>query len=442
MINGIGKKWKLKSSAPEDFLAEWPEYSPLVMTLLRHRNILTQEAVDKFFNPEYSLDLYDPYLLKNMDKMVKRLQKAINDEEKVVVYGDYDADGVSGAMILEIVLREAGCKNLSVYIPDRSREGYGLNEKAVEEISKGGNQLIITVDCGITDCKETKMAQDLGMEVVITDHHLPLGDLPPTKIIVDPWQKGDKYPFKSLSGAGVAFKVAQALIKKIGNFQIGFDKWLLDLVALSTIADYMPMVDENRTLVKYGLFVLAQARRPGIKALMKVSRVEPEMDRVNLATNLDTRTIAFTLVPRINAASRMDHANTSYDLLKIEDMEQARVLAKKIDGLNRNRQKRVEEIMQEADARYSANPKEIIFAGDESWPKGLLGLIASKLSEKYYRPAFIFNIENGTSKGSARGVEEFNVVSAMTECAKVINVFNEYGGHAKAGGFSIKSEGI
>lgn len=437
-MSGERNLWRLRREAPEKFFRQWPEYSSLAAQLFYNRKLLTQKSVDEFFNPDYSEDLHDPFLLKGMDKLMGRLKEGLKNNEKIIIYGDYDADGVCGTVILETLLRQAGFKNVSVYIPDRAKEGYGLNEKAVKEIIKKKIRLVITVDCGITDYNETEMFNRAGVAVAIIDHHLPLNRLPRADVIVDPWQKGDGYPFKKLSGAGVVFKVVQAAMKKFPLFPLGFDKWLLDLVAISTIADCMPLLGENRTLVKYGLVVLAQTRRVGLKALMSISRIKPEFDHSSLSTNLDTSKVAFSIVPRLNAASRMDHANTSYRLLKCENDLKAQELAKKLDIFNRGRQKKVEDIILEAERRYAKSGGEVIFEGDNNWPNGLLGLIAGKLKDKFYRPAFIYNIGDKEVRGSARGLAEFNVVEAMEKCSLTVSGFGEFGGHALAGGFSIK----
>lgn len=437
--------WHLKPKVPEEFLRQFPEYSPLVLQLLYGRGIKTQEQIDEFFNSDYEQDLHDPFLFKGMKKAVSRILRAIKKQEKIVVYGDYDTDGVSSSVILMTTLKKLGAKNLSIYIPDRSKEGHGLHSKAIKDLTKQGVQLIITLDCGITNIKEVKLANSLGIEVIIADHHRCLKLLPRAKVIINPFQPGDKYPFKDLAGAGVAFKLAQALLKGI-RIPEGFEKWFLDLVALATIADVMPLIGENRTLVKYGLGVLAQTKRIGLQELMRVARLSPAVVQRSTngeppSTNLDTFTLGFILAPRLNVAYRLDHANTAYQLLMTESKKEAKEIVAHLDNLNRQRQQLTDKIVKEVEKRLNNYSKidKVIFEGDANWPTGIVGLVASKISEKYHRPSLIFNLTNEKSHGSARSVPGFSVVGAISKCADLLESF---GGHPGAAGFTILKENL
>jgi len=446
------KVWEIKEKISGEFLEGFAEYSPLTLQLLWNRNLKTQEAIDEFFNPDYDEDLHDPFLLFGMDRAVSRINQAIKGGEKILVFGDYDHDGVSGAALLHIFFREIGADS-TVMIPDRLQEGYGLSQKSIKEIISQRVNLLITVDCGITDYEEIKRARDSGIDVIVLDHHLVYGEPPPAYAIVNPKQKEDTYPFKELTGAGIAFKVVEALLRrktekvKARNFPEGWEKWLLDLVTISTIGDIVPLLGENRTLVKYGLVVLSQTRREGLKALMACARITPRLQK-NLdptgklpITNLDTSTVAFSIVPRINAASRMDHADTAFLLLTTDSYDEAHELAGRLEGHNRDRQAMVEKIMKDVEARLSQldNLPTVIIEGSSDWSRGLLGIVANKILDKYFRPAFIFSQGSGQSVGSVRVMEGFHVVEAMESCKEL---FEEFGGHKHAGGFTIKNENL
>jgi len=441
------KEWKLKEKAPGEFFERVPAYSPQTLQLLWTRNLKTQQAIDEFFNPDYEEDLHDPFLYKGMAEAVERIMSAVKKKEKILVFGDYDHDGVSGAALLTLFFREIGIEN-EVYIPDRLKEGYGLSQNSIEKIISSGINVLITIDCGITDYDEIKKAKEAGIDVIVLDHHLVHGKLPPACVIIDAKQKGETYPFKELSGAGVAFKVVQALIRH-DDIRVpeGWEKWLLDLVTISTVGDIVPLVGENRTLVKYGLVVLAQTRRPGIRALMEKAGLKPRLaSKIDPKskipqTNLDTYSVGFMIVPRINAASRMDHADTAFALLTTESKEEAGMLAQRLEDHNKERQSTVEKITKEVEQRLRANEKipPVIIEGDEGWSRGVLGIVANRILDKYFRPTFIFSKGKEKSVGSVRSTKGFNVVEAMESCK---DLFEEFGGHKAAGGFTIKNENI
>ena len=437
--------WHLKPPAPEEFIKQFPEYSPIALRLLFERGLTTRISIDEFFSPDYNEDLHDPFLMLGMKEAVKRVLKAIDKKEKIAIFGDYDADGVCGAVILKSVLEILGVKEkeIEIYIPDRNREGYGLNLEAVKKIAEQKIDLIITVDCGITDFEEIELANSLGVEVIITDHHLVAAKLPKAKIIINPWQKKDNYPFKELAGAGVAFKLAQGLLKKTkAEIPAGWEKWLLDLVALATVADCVPLLGENRTLVRYGLIVLAQTQRIGLKELMEIARLNPIFEAETLTTNLDSYSLGFILAPRLNAAGRLEHAAVGFKLLTTEDPAEAKILAKKIDSQNRQRQKITDEIVAEVEKRakdyLTSENQPVIVERDAAWSPGLVGLAAGKITDRYHRPAVIFSQkENGFLRGSVRSISGFNIVEALEECADLIG---EFGGHAAAAGLSLEDK--
>lgn len=435
--------WQIKPLAPEDFLQKFPEFSPAIKQLLYNRGLRTKEDIEEFFNPSYDQDLHDPFLMLGMKKAVSIIKKALKEKKKIAIFGDYDADGVCGAVLLKTVLEKFGADILDqdIYLPDRLNEGYGLNLRAVKEIAEKGTKLLLTVDCGITDFEEIELANSLGLDVIVVDHHQVGKKIPKAKTIVDPWQKEDKYPFKELSGTGVAFKLAQALLKGEEAAQKGWEKWLLDLVALSTVADCMPLLGENRILVRYGLIVLAQTQRVGLKELMKTAKLNPTFEQENLITNLDAYALGFILGPRLNAAGRVDHASLALKLLLEKEKEKAAILAQKIDEQNRQRQKITNDIVLEIEERIKKNPPSdenpVIFEADEKWSAGVVGLVAGKIADRYCRPTFIFKITPEKSRGSARAIPGFNLIEAITECSDILN---EFGGHVSAAGLELDND--
>ena len=431
--------WDLKKqNIPQEFIkAIQKDFPPILASLLWNRGVKSINEVEKFLKSDYQRDLYDPYLMKGMDKVVERIFQAIKRREKIAIFGDYDVDGICSALILEITLKKLGANLLeSAYFPDRDKEGYGLNEQAVNYlIDQKGADLIITVDCGISNFEESKLIESKKKELIICDHHDAPAKLPKTPYILDPWQKGDQYPFKGLCAAGVLFKLSQALVaqarkNKIVDVEAGFLKWMLDLVALATVADVVPLIDENRVLVKYGLIVLGKTRRLGLLELIKKAKLESRMN------NLTAFDIGYILAPRINAAGRMKHASLSYNLLRTNNSDQAKRLAEEIEMQNQLRQKITQEKVKEIGSRISSgeNLESIIFEGGEDWPVGILGLIAGHFTQKYYRPTFIFSQKGDICKASARGIKEVHLVRILE---KVKDLLLGYGGHKKAAGFSF-----
>ncbi len=433
------------------------EYPPIVAQLLYERGLDRPDKIDQFFNPKYDRDLHDPFLLKDMPAACERIYKAVNEKEKIVIYADYDVDGVCGATILGEFFKRLEYP-FDVYLPDRQNEGHGLHQQALESLVSGGARLIITIDCGTTNLKEIGWAKEKGVDVIVLDHHQVVGERPPAAAFVNPHQEGDIYPFKGLCGTGLAFKLFVALMSQLKHKegQLSFasspakamedkkategqEKWLLDLAALATVADMVPLLDENRTIVKYGLVVLAQTRRPGLKKLLESAGVKARYDLETLSTNLDTMTLGFALGPRINAASRMAHANLAYELLNIAEAARIDELVFALNENNRKRQQVTDKIMKELEAvvsKYDDLPLFIV-EGSENWPLTLVGLAAGKASEKYHRPLLLFQKMGDVCKGSLRGVEGFNVMEAL---ACVSEHLIQYGGHPAAAGCSFKTD--
>ncbi|MFN3301431.1 MAG: single-stranded-DNA-specific exonuclease RecJ [Patescibacteria group bacterium] len=424
--------WQIAPKIDQEFRNRFPEIHQLILQLLWNRGLRTQEEIDEFLLPDYSNDLHNPFLFKDMEKVVERIKKAVVEGEKITIYGDYDTDGVCATAILYLTLEKIGA-NVSYYLPDREKEGYGLNKEAIKKIIQTGTKLIITVDCGITNFEEIDFINKLGAKIIVTDHHLPLDNLPQALFIINPWVKDEKYPFKYLSGTGVAFKLIQALLKRIEfpNSE-AFEKWLLDLVAIGSVADNVPLIGENRTLVKYGLIVLNKTPRPGLRHLIKIAGI-------NLG-ELDTRAIGFQIASRLNAAGRVDHASLALEMILTKEIKKAEGLAERLHRFNESRQKKMEMTFNDIKKKVGQSPLDkIIIAYKENLPIGLLGLISHRLTETYNRPSILITIGDDEIKGVGRSINEFNLIEAFK---KIDRFFLRYGGHAKAAGFTLKEKNI
>jgi single-stranded-DNA-specific exonuclease len=413
-----------------------PNHAQLLEILLRNRGISAEDA-DKFLNPNYETDIYDPYLLKDMERACVRIFEAVEAKEKIVVYSDYDCDGIPAAVIMHDFFTKIGYENFMVYIPDRHLEGYGLNKEAVDQFIKTEVKLLITFDLGITAVDEVATATANGIDVIITDHHIPHEHIPKAYAIINPKQSDCSYPDDMLCGAGLAFKLVQGLIKKYGEYwsiSIGWEKWLLDMAGLATIADQVPLLHENRVLAYYGLKVLQKARRPGLAELLKKANVEPR--------NIIEDDVGFTIAPKLNAASRMDSPMRAFELLSTMDLVQAKTLASHLDKINTERKTIVAHIMKDVKHKMSSREeKEIIVIGNPDWRVGVLGLVASKIAEEHKKPVFVWGQEGGdTIRGSCRTYGSINVVELMTSLPE--NSLTEYGGHAGAGGFACSHSEI
>lgn len=427
------KTWKIADKISPDFKKQFPEISPVILQLLHNRGIASQEKIDEFLNPDYGEDLHNPFLFLEMEKAVKRIFEAIKAKEKILIWGDYDADGVCSTAVLYLTLKELGAE-VKVYLPDRGLEGYGIQKSSLKEFIEQKITLLITVDCGISNFEEIELAKEFGIEVIITDHHCEPPKLPGSFAIINPKLEKEKYPFKNLAGVGVAFKLAQALLRNVGA-EKGFEKWLLDLVAIGTVADCEPLLGENRTLVKYGLVVLNKTRRFGLQELIKTAKLNKKLDVYH---------ISFQLGPRLNAASRIDHANTAFQLLITESREEAQIIAKKLNQMNSQRQLIISKIMQEAKEQIKdTERKKIIFFETSKkwfWPISIIGLAAGKLNDELYKPIIVVSKNSRNElQCSARSIKEFNIIKALQECAGCLL---RYGGHPQAAGFSLNEENL
>ncbi len=423
------KKWQVAKAIDEKIKNSFAEVNPLVLQLLFNRGLRTQDAIDEFLNPDYGQDIHDPFLFSDMKKAVERIFLAIQSKEKITVHGDYDADGVCATATVVTVLKDLGA-DVDVYIPHRVSEGYGLNLNTVKELKKNGTKLIVTVDCGISSLEEVRLAQKQGIDVIITDHHEEPPQIPEAYAIINPHLSSSQYPFRELAGTGVAFKLAQALVLKDQGSQLkpGYEKWLLDLVALGTIADCVPLVGENRTLAKYGLVVLRKTRRIGLQQLA-------ESSRINLA-NLDTSNVSFGIVPRINAAGRIDHANTAYQLLVLNDTAAAENVCQDLQKTNTERQHITEKIFEASKKQIGeVSDQKILFALGHDWPLGVVGLVAGRLSDLYARPVLVMGERADEVVGSGRSIPGFDITKALIESRTYLERF---GGHATACGFTLK----
>lgn len=429
------KRWAIQKHNQEEvkLLANALKVSPLVAALLITRGYETEEKAHKFLNPTYS-DLHEPNLLKGMKEAVKRVLKAIENQEKILIWGDYDVDGTTGTVVLRKALEILGGQT-GYHVPHRFTEGYGLNVEKLKEARDKGYTLAISVDTGSRAFEAADWAKENGMDLIITDHHLSdeqKGN-PNAFAVVNPNQTGCEYPDKNLAGVGVAFKLAHALLREKGREKLveGF----LKMVAIGTIADIMRLTGENRAIVALGLRDLPKATNYGLKALMEVADCNNEM------TSYD---IGFRIAPRINAAGRMDEALTVIKLFEAKTFEKAREYAEVLDRRNRERQvvqRQISELaLQEyIDSGGSAKQAHIAVVAGEGWHRGVIGLAASRITDKLYRPSLVISLDNGIGHGSARSIEKFHLHDALEHCAEL---FEKFGGHAAACGFTIKSENI
>lgn len=417
-----------KSETLRDFLG----ISPVVSEILVKRGYNQPEEAIEFLRPTL-LNLISPFCFCDMLQTVERLSLALERQEKVLIYGDYDVDGVTSTTLLYKVLIDLGLQAVA-YIPHRQDEGYGLHSEAVERAAKAGVRVLITVDCGVTAVEEVELAKTLNIDVIITDHHEPPKVLPEAFSIINPKLENSGYPFRDLAGVGVAFKLAQALLQSLGNHEAGIHSEikLLDLVALGTIADLVPLVGENRILVHYGLRQMEETNHPGLAALLKECGLNNK--------TLKAGQIGFMVAPRINAAGRMDSARAGLELLLTEDAERAGELARQLTRENQSRQETEKEILAEAISLLEGEqlPRVIVLSTDH-WHHGVVGIVASRLVERYYRPVFMISEDGEEAKGSARGIPGYPVLEQLSTQAHLLTKF---GGHRQAAGFSLPTKDI
>lgn len=425
--NRIERLWVKPEPLTETADNNLAKFAPVERQLLFNRGITDQESAEKFLGAQN--EVHDPYLLKDMHKAVERICLAITENQQIVIFGDYDVDGVTATALLVEVLSQLGGKAIH-YIPDRFEEGYGFSEASIEGVLKLDPNLIITVDCGVRSISEVELMTASGVDVIITDHHQPLDEVPQACAIINPRQAGDNYPFKGLAGVGLAFKLAQAVSGKYSDKSITVDNWL-DLVALGTIADLAPLRDENRTLVRRGLDRINEGKRPGINALIAVSRIIPG--------KVKSDNIGFMLGPRLNAAGRLKTAENAFHLLISKSIEEATPLAAYLDSENKERQTITRDIQAKvetyAESADQAFIKSLIFYYDEKNNEGVVGLAASRLAESFYRPAIVGAVKGDVIRASCRSIPEINITSALDECADLLV---KHGGHAMAAGLTIE----
>lgn len=429
-------QYRLREEIPENIRIELEGYHPIVQKLLFYRGIDNRESAELFFSFD-NRQVHDFSLLKDIDKAVDRIVSAIKSNQKIVVYSDYDADGIPGAVILNDFFKEISYQNVEIYIPHRNKEGFGLNSSAIESFAENKVDLVITIDCGSADAEHVKRANQLGIDVIVTDHHEVGEVLPPAYAIINPKQKDCSYPEKMLCGSAVIFKVVQALIAhKDIHVRDHFDKSLLDMVGIATLSDMVPLIGENRLFAHYGLLVLRNSPRLGISLLCKKGRVEQK--------KLTPQDVVFTITPRINAASRMDVPDDAFNLLSSTDESEASELILKLERSNNKRRgivaAMVKDIKERIIERYGEKIPEVIVTGDSSWKPSLMGLAANNISETYHRPVFLWGQEDSVHlKGSCRGVGDVCLHTLMTNAS---DVFTEYGGHENAGGFATDHERV
>ncbi|HRY36378.1 MAG TPA: single-stranded-DNA-specific exonuclease RecJ [Candidatus Magasanikbacteria bacterium] len=445
------KKWIVLPPPSKDFLSSHPELPTIVSTLLWNRHLRDQKQIDEFLNPDYETDIHDPFLFSQMGKAVKIILDAIAQNRNIVVHGDYDADGVSAATILINTLKKIGAKNVSVFIPHREIDGYGLNENTVEYFKEQKIDLIITCDCGVSNFKEIELVKKYGMQVIITDHHVVPANIPPADAIIHHLMPGEPYPDKGLCGAAVAFKLVQGLLKEHkksnellpdGQTHEAYEKWMLDLVAIASIGDMVPLIGESRTLTRYGLTVINKTKNFGLKKLFKYAGLLDDNDKLKNASGLSSENISYQIVPRLNAAGRMDHANSAFALLSTNDESEADTLAAQLNKNNVDRQKLTEKIVNEALAQIKEEHQEnknILLVAKENWPTGILGLVSGKIREQFYKPALVMGIAPDEITGSGRSIPEFNLIKALQDNA---DLFEKFGGHPQACGFTLKNKDI
>ncbi len=422
-------KWAIPKFPPAEVSESLRSYNRIEQQILFNRGYLTGASVNEFLDTSVFIEA-DPYLIMEMKEAVSRINIALEKDQEIVIYGDYDADGVTATALLAEALREVGaCVN--VYFPDRFTEGYGLNHQAVELIAAEGTKLLITVDCGVRAIDEVVLATKLGLDVIITDHHIQGDALPEALALLNPHRSGTKYPYEGLAGVGVAYKLAQAIFREKG-MQSSKEEELLDFVAIGTVADMVPLTDENRALVKRGLDVINSSPRIGLKALINVSGYREG--------GIDSSAIGFGLGPRLNAAGRVQSALTAYELLVEKNPQKASGIAKELEQLNTKRKQLTLDVVDRAIETFARSELEpLLLVAEADFHEGVVGLAASRISDEYYRPAIVGKIGESHTRASARSIPGFNITAALEKCSDLLDRF---GGHEAAAGFSVRNENL
>ncbi len=431
----IPTHWELPPPVPHALRTRYSHLHPIILQILYNRGITEPEDVAEFFGDRVRPD--DPFRLIGVNDAVTRLRRAIRRGRRIAVYGDFDADGVTSTAVMVQTLRALGA-DVVPYIPHRVDEGYGLNTAALESLKAQGVQVVVTVDCGIRAVDEVAFARDLGLEIIVTDHHSIGPQVPQAHVVINPKLPESQYPFRDFAGVGVAFKLAQALLRVEQHAPIApqpvtlTEEDLLDLVALGTVADIMPLVGENRTLVQRGLERLRLARRPGVRALAQRAGLAP--------SEIDATAIGYRLGPRLNAAGRLESAVLAYNLLMAPTDAQAEEIAYQLDLLNRKRQALTNEAVQWAIQELGdAPPENVLLVARDDLNPGIAGLVASRLKEHYFRPALVAHMNGNEARGSARSIPQFHITHALDACAHLLT---RYGGHAAAAGFTVPLENL
>ncbi len=435
-MSGPSKRWVIYPPAPAAFFAAVPEH-PVLLQVLYNRGLRDGDSIRAYLASEDAVQ-ENPYRMVDMVPAVQRLVRAIERGERICVYGDFDADGVTATALLATALEAAGAR-VRAYIPDRMDEGYGLHLEALERLARD-TDLLVTVDCGIRSVEEVAAAARMGMDVIVTDHHSVGRELPPALAVVNPRRADDPTGFERLAGVGVAYRVAQGVLRAVAHERwspLGRDRAaeleqeLLDLVAVGTVADLMPLQHENRSLVRRGLQVLRQGRRVGLYAVMEHAGIVP--------ATVDAATVSYRIAPRINAAGRLLHAGLAYDLLRATDYQIAFELATRLEALNQERQRltaAAETLVEEQVLAGQDAFPPLLFAAHPEFQPGIVGLVAGKLTERYYRPVVVVEQGQELSRGSARSIVEFDIISALDA---VEHLFVRHGGHARAAGFTVET---
>lgn len=419
--------WKILP--PPSQLPDLPDIHPLVLQLLYNRGFTNPEEIEVFLANDERMEL-EPDIIPDMAPAVLRTHQALLSGEKIAIYGDFDADGITATALLVEGLTAMGGTAIP-YIPNRTTEGYGLRAQALEKLRDQGVSLIITVDTGVTAVAEVETARKMHMDVIITDHHVPVGPLPSAMAVVNPKRSDSRHPLKDLAGVGVAYKFLQALITDKSRQDIVTN--VLDLVAIGTVTDMVTLQGENRYWVKKGLELINKGSRLGVREILRTARLTPG--------ELESQAISWGIGPRINAAGRLDHATTSYKLLLIEDPQEARELAEELEKKNAERLQKQNELLTRAVEQIdkSGPEKPILFAGDQDYHAGVLGPVAGRLTDKYYRPVIIFRIGKETCRGSGRSIAEFDLINALKACEDLLT---KYGGHTRAAGLNLASDDL
>ena len=425
----MNKKWQIYQSDYEKIkeLQEKYNINKLLATILSNRGIIEEKQIKKFLDPKRT-DFYNPFLMPDMESAVNRILKAIENNEKIIIYGDYDVDGITSVTVLKSFFQDRGI-HVDEYIPNRLNEGYGLNKTAIEKISKQKYMLMITVDCGISAIEEIDYANQLGIETIVTDHHEPGNELPKALAVVDAKRQDNKYPCRNLAGVGVVFKLIQALSIKLNLDEKEYLKYL-DIVCVGTISDIVPLEDENRVIVKLGLKLVSQTRNLGLREILKLSGYQ----------QIDSTTISFGVAPRINACGRMGHQEDALKLFTTKDINEVIKLAEKLNEYNKERQDIEKNIYNEAIEiidKDDLDKKNTIVVMGKNWHHGVIGIVSSKITELYFKPSILLCEEDDYGKGSGRSIPGFDLYKALTECKDTIDKF---GGHSMAVGINVKKE--